>query len=63
MSLVPEVVAAVHSGFQVLALAGVTQAISLERHTPSSIEDMLDAADVAAPRIATLLTGIAASVR
>jgi purine-nucleoside phosphorylase len=63
MSLVPEVVAAVHSGFQVLALAGVTQTISLERHTPSSIEDMLDAADVAAPRIATLLTGIAASVR
>jgi purine-nucleoside phosphorylase len=63
MSLVPEVLAAVHSGFQVLALVGVTQAISLERHTPTSIEDMLDAADLAAPRIATMLTGIAASVR
>lgn len=63
MSLVPEVLAAVHVGFQVLALAGVTQTISLERHAPASIEDMLDAADIAAPRIATLLTGIAGSVR
>ncbi|MEE2886408.1 MAG: purine-nucleoside phosphorylase [Planctomycetota bacterium] len=63
MSLVPEVLAAVHSGFQVLALVGVTQAISLERHTATSIEDMLDAADVAAPRIAALLTGIVSSVR
>ena len=63
MSLVPEVLAAVHTGFQVLALAGVTQSINLEQHTPTSIEDMLDAADIAAPRIATLLTGIAASVR
>ena len=63
MSLVPEVLAAVHAGFQVLALAGVTQSISLERHTPTSIEDMLDAADLAAPRIGALLTGITASVR
>ena len=63
MSLVPEVLAAVHSGFHVLALAGVTQTVSLERRVPASIEDMLDAADVAAPRIATLLTGIAGSVR
>ena len=63
MSLVPEVLAAVHAGFQVLALAGVTQSISLERHTPTSIEDMLDAADIAAPRIGALLTGITASVR
>lgn len=63
MSLVPEVLAAVHSGFQVLSLVGVTQTISLERHTPTSIEDMLDAADIAAPRIAALLTGIVGSVR
>ncbi|MCA8957435.1 MAG: purine-nucleoside phosphorylase [Planctomycetes bacterium] len=63
MSMVPEVVAAVHAGFPVLGLVGVTQAISLERHTPTSIEDMLDAADIAAPRIAALITGIIASFR
>lgn len=63
MSLVPEVVAAVHAGFQVLSLVAVTQRVSLEAHTPISIEDMLDAADVAAPRIAALLTGIVSSVR
>jgi purine-nucleoside phosphorylase len=63
MSLVPEVLAAVHSGFQVLGLVGITQHVSLEQHTPTSIEDMLDAADVSAPRIAALLTGIVASVR
>lgn len=63
MSLVPEVLAAVHSGFQVLGLVAVTQAVSLERHTATSIEDMLDAADVAAPRVAALLTGIVSSLR
>ena len=63
MSMVPEVLAAVHSGFQVLALVGVTQTVSLERHEPTSIEEMLDAADVAAPRIASLLTGIVGSVK
>ena len=63
MSLVPEVLAAVHSGFQVLGLVGVTQAVSLERHSAASIEDMLDAADIAAPRIGALLTGITSSVR
>ena len=62
MSLIPEVLAAVHSGFQVLALVGITQSISLEQHSPASIEDMLDAADVAAPRIASMLMGITASV-
>jgi purine-nucleoside phosphorylase len=58
MSLVPEVLAAVHSGFEVLALVGVTQHVHLETRTPVSIEDMLDAADLAAPRMGALLTGI-----
>ncbi len=63
MSMVPEVLAAVHSGFQVLALVGVTQTASVERHEPTSIEEMLDAADVAAPRIASLITGIVGSAK
>jgi purine-nucleoside phosphorylase len=58
MSLVPEVLAAVHSGFELLALAGVTQMVNLEHRAPVSIEDMIDAADLAAPRMAALLTGI-----
>lgn len=58
MSLVPEVLAAVHSGFEVLALVGVTQLVRVENALPLDIESMLDAADLAAPRMASLLTGI-----
>ena len=58
MSLVPEVLAAVHAGFRVLAMVGVTQLINPESHQPASIEAMLDAADIAAPRVAAMLTGI-----
>ena len=58
MSLVPEVISAVHAGFRVVALIGITQAINPDRPTQPSIESMLDAADVAAPRMAAMLTGI-----
>jgi purine nucleoside phosphorylase len=60
MSLVPEVLAAVHSGFDVLALVGVTQLVRVEATEPVDIESMLDASDLAAPRMASLLTGIVA---
>jgi len=63
MSLVPEAIAAVHAGFQVLALVGVTQQV-LAGHSPRvSIEAMIDAADVAAPRMASLLVGVVAAAR
>lgn len=62
MSLVPEVLAAVHSGLDVLALVGITQQVQPESHSPASIEDMLDAAEVAGPRMASLLIGILASI-
>ncbi len=58
MSTVPEVVAAVHAGFRVLALLGITQVIDPRRPEPASIEDMVEAADLAAPRMAVLLSGI-----
>ncbi|MEM7203973.1 MAG: purine-nucleoside phosphorylase [Planctomycetota bacterium] len=58
MSLVPEVLAAVHSGFRVLALVGVTQMVNPESHKPVSIEAMIEAADLAAPRMAAMLTGV-----
>jgi purine-nucleoside phosphorylase len=63
MSLVPESIAAVHAGFRVLALVGVTQMVNLESHTPVSIESMIDAADVAAPRMASIVAGVVASLR
>jgi purine-nucleoside phosphorylase len=63
MSLVPEAIAAVHAGFQVLALVGVTQQVLAGHTTRVSIEAMIDAADLAAPRMATLLVGIVAAAR
>ncbi len=62
MALVPEVLAAVHSGLDVLALVGITQLVSVESNLPTDIEDMIDAADLAAPRMASLLSGIVASL-
>lgn len=62
MSLIPEVIAAVHAGFQVLALVGITQQIADDSRSPASIEAMLDAADLAAPRMASLLVGIVGSL-
>ncbi|MGE0143191.1 MAG: purine-nucleoside phosphorylase [Planctomycetota bacterium] len=61
MSLVPEVLAAVHSGLDVLALVGITQFVEVDSANPADIEQMLDAADLAAPRMASLLSGIVAS--
>ncbi|MBL9078003.1 MAG: purine-nucleoside phosphorylase [Planctomycetes bacterium] len=63
MSLVPEVIAAVHVGFQVLALVGVTQQLSVGKSAQVSIEAMIEAADLAAPRMASLLVGIVAAAR
>lgn len=61
MSLVPEAIAAVHAGFEVLALVGVTQQVLGTEHTQTSIEAMLEAADLAAPRMASMLVGITAA--
>ena len=63
MSLVPEAIAGVHAGFQVLALVGVTQQVLPGRSTQVSIEAMIEAADLAAPRMATVLVGIVAAAR
>jgi purine-nucleoside phosphorylase len=61
MSLVPEAIAGVHAGFDVLALVGVTQQVVTGQSSRVSIEEMIDAADVAAPRMATLLVGLVAA--
>jgi len=58
MSTVPEVLAAVHAGFRNLALLGITQKIDLERGRPTDLESMVDASDLAAPRMGSLLAGL-----
>jgi purine-nucleoside phosphorylase len=63
MSLVPEVIAGVHAGFKILALVGITQQVVDGRSPAATIEAMLDAADLAAPRIASLLVGVVTSAR
>lgn len=63
MSLVPEVIAAVHAGFQVLALVGITQQLQDGRPPAASIEAMLDAAELAAPRMASMLVGVVGQSR
>lgn len=63
MSLVPETIAAVHAGFQVLALVGVTQQLLAGKSQQVSIEAMIDAADLAAPRMASMLVGVVAATR
>ena len=63
MSLVHEAIAGVHAGFEVLALVGVTQQVREGHSGRVSIEEMIDAADVAAPRMATLLVGMVSAAR
>jgi purine-nucleoside phosphorylase len=58
MSTVPEVIAAVHAGLRVLALVGITQVLDPKKPRPTDIEEMVDAADLAAPRMAILLTNL-----
>jgi purine nucleoside phosphorylase len=60
---VPEAIAGVHAGFQVLALVGVTQQVLVGRSTQASIEAMIEAADLAGPRMATVLVGIVAAAQ
>ncbi len=62
MSLVPEVLTAVHSGFQVLALVGITQQVLPDQPQTASIETMLEAADLAGPRMASVLVGLMAGI-
>ena len=57
-----EVLAAVHSGFEILALVGITQQVQTETVSPVSIETMLDAADLAAPRMGSMLVGLVSAM-
>lgn len=56
MSTVPEVLAAVHAGFRTLALLAITQRVDPMEPKPTELEAMVDAADLAAPRVSLLLS-------
>ncbi len=58
MSTVPEVIAAVHAGFRTLALLGITQRVDPMSPEPTNLEKIVDAADLAAPRVSTVLAGL-----
>jgi purine nucleoside phosphorylase len=58
MSTVPEVIAAVHAGFRSVAILGITQRVDPMRPEPTDLENMVDAADLAAPRVSTVLAGV-----
>lgn len=58
MSTVPEILAAVHAGFRNLALLGITQSVNLAVQRAIDLEHMVDAADLAAPRMGSLLSGL-----
>jgi purine-nucleoside phosphorylase len=58
MSTSPEVIAAVHAGLRTLALLGITQRVDVKNPVPTDLESMVDAADLAAPRMSTVLAGI-----
>jgi len=58
MSTVPEVIAAAHAGLSVAALLAITQTVATPAPRPAEIERMVEAADLAAPRMATVLDGL-----
>jgi purine-nucleoside phosphorylase len=61
-STVQEVIAAVHSGIRVLALSTITNVHHPERPVPATVEDIVDVAQGAIPRLETILKGVAKKI-
>lgn len=60
MSTVPEVIVAVHSGMRVLGLSAITDVCIPETLKPVKIEEILEAARVAAPKLRAIILGVLA---
>ncbi len=58
MSTVPEVIVAVHGGSRVLGMSIVTDRAVPEELEPLSHDDVVRAAEAAAPRVGTILAGL-----
>lgn len=60
MSTVPEVIAGVHAGFEILGLSVVTDMCLPDALEPAKIEDILEAANSAEPKLAAIVLGTVA---
>jgi len=58
MSIVPEVIVAVHAGMRVCALSVVTDLCYPEVLAPANVEEIIATANAAAPRLEKLLSGL-----
>jgi purine-nucleoside phosphorylase len=62
MSTIPEVIVAVHSGLRVLGLSIVTNVASPDALPVTTHDEVVDAADVAAPAVATIIRELIAGL-
>lgn len=58
MSTVPEVIVAVHAGMQVLGISIITDSAVPETLTPTTLEDVVEAAGKAEPALTALVRGV-----
>ncbi len=58
MSTVPEVIVARHSGMKVLGLSGISNKANLDGSTITTHQEVLEAGEILAPRITTLVRGV-----
>ena len=60
LSTVQEAIAAVHAGMRILGLSVITNVNHPDHPVPASLEDIIDQADQAAPRLARLIEHVVA---
>lgn len=58
MSTVPETIAAVHAGLEVLGISAITNVNNPDNYVPSTLEDIIRVADAAAPNLLRLLEAV-----
>lgn len=58
MSTVPEVIAARHGGMRVLGISGISNKANLDGATITSHEEVLEAGQILAPKLTTLIRGV-----
>jgi purine-nucleoside phosphorylase len=58
MSTVPEVIAARHGGTRVLGISGISNKANLDGATITSHEEVLEAGQILAPKLTTLIRGV-----
>jgi len=62
MSTVPEVIVAVHAGMRVLGISVITDSAVPETLTPTTLEDIIKAANAAQPALTALVRGVVAEL-